>query len=557
MEERIWHKSYAPGVPWSLEYEKITIPASLTRSAQRFPGHTALNYMGRFISFLELDSQVNRFARALTSLGVKKGDRVAVCLPNVPQAIIANMAVLRMGAVVVQVNPLYTERELIHQLSDSGACLVVTLALLAPRMKKVMPFTAVEKVVACHIPSFLPFIKRLLFPLVKKGMTAKLKPDPAVYEFMKLTASQPPDPVEDQGDWDGLAALLYTGGTTGVAKGVMLTHSNLSKNVQQFSAWFPDLPPGSQSMVGNFPVFHSAGFTAIQNFCIFNGHQNILVPRPEPAINMEIIKKYRPSFLPAVPTIFVGLLADPKFRETDLSCIRGFFSGAAPLAAETIRQLTSLTGAGICEVYGLTETTPVATVTPWGGIIKPGTVGLPLPDTEIRLVDPEDHAREVPVGEPGEVAIRGPQVMAGYYNRPEETAKALDREGWFYSGDIGRLDEDGYLAIVDRKKDMIIAGGYNIYPVELDNVLFEHPKVLEAATVGVPDDYRGETVKAFVVVKPGETLTAEEIKAFCRERLAAYKVPRIVEFVDELPKSAVGKILRRELRDRELKKKAP
>jgi long-chain acyl-CoA synthetase len=277
------------------------------------------------------------------------------------------------------------------------------------------------------------------------------------------------------------------------------------------------------------------------------------VPRPEPAINIEIIKKYKPTFLPGVPTIFVGLLADPKFRKLDMSSIKGFFSGAAPLAADTIRDLKQLTGADMCEVYGSTENTPVVSVTPWGGKIKPGTVGCPVPDTDVKIVDLETGQTEMPLGEPGEIIIKGPQIMKGYYKKPDETAKVL-KDGWFYSGDIGKFDQDGYLTIVDRKKDMIIAGGYNVYPVELDNVLFDHPKILEACTIGVPDAYRGETVKAFVVVKPGESLTEEDVMTYCRQNLAAYKIPRQVEFVDELPKSAVGKILRRELRDKELAK---
>jgi long-chain acyl-CoA synthetase len=278
-----------------------------------------------------------------------------------------------------------------------------------------------------------------------------------------------------------------------------------------------------------------------------------MVPRPEPEINIEIIKKYKPTFLPSVPTIFVGLLAHPEFRKLDLSCLKGFFSGAAPLASETIRDLKELSGRTLCEVYGLTETAPCATVTPWGGTIKPGTAGVPLPDTDVKIVDSEQPDKELEIEEVGEIVIKGPQVMMGYYKKPQETAQVL-QDGWLYTGDIGKFDQDGYLTIVDRKKDMIIASGYNIYPVEIDDVLFDHPKILEACAIGVPDEYRGETVKAFIVVKEGETLTQEEIVSYCKEKLAAYKVPKIIEFMDELPKSAVGKILRRELREMELKK---
>ena len=555
MEEKLWHKSYAEGVPKTLDYEKITISQALTRSAKKFPSHTALNYMGKLITYAELDGLVNSFARALQAEGIQPDDKVAVCLPNIPQVIIANLAVFRVGAVTVQVNPLYTERELAYQINDADARLVVTLTLLIPRMEKIKPETKLEKIIGCHINTFLPFPKKQLFPLVKKAMYRKVVPTETVKVFKDLISRYPSDAMEDLSQWDQLGALLYTGGTTGVSKGVMLTHANLSCNVQQFVAWFPDLKPGEERLVGNFPVFHSAGFTAIQNMITWQAWEDIMVPRPEPEINIEILKKYKPTFLPGVPTIFIGLLDSAEFRSMDLTFIKGFFSGAAPLAADTIKDLKDLTGAMMCEVYGSTETAPVATVTPWGGTIKPGTVGIPVPDTDIKIVDASDPDKELPTGEAGEVVIKGPQIMQGYYKKPEETEKVL-KDGWFYSGDLGCFDEDGYLKIVDRKKDMIIAGGYNIYPVELDGVLFDHPKILEAATIGVKDEYRGETVKAFVVVKEGETLTEQEVIDFCKENLAAYKVPKIVEFIEELPKTTVGKVLRRKLVEMEEAKKA-
>ena len=553
MDEKFWHKSYAPGVPKTLNYEKITVSEALSRTAKNFPEHTALNYMGKRINYRALDGLVNQFARALQDMDVNPGDKVAVCLPNIPQVIIANLAIFRIGAVTVQNNPLYTERELTYQLNDSESKHVITLTLLIPRMQKIKPQTQLQKIIGCHINTYLPFPKKQLFPLVKKDMYRKVEPTEDVLVFKDVIVNYSADPLPDQSKWDELGALLYTGGTTGVSKGVMLSHANLSSNVQQFNSWFPDLKPGEERLVGNFPVFHVAGFTAVQNMICWQGWENIMVPRPEPKINIEIIKKYKPTFLPAVPTIFVGLLADPEFRKLDFSSLKGFFSGAAPLAADTIRDLKEVTGATMCEVYGATETAPVATVTPWGGTIKPGTVGVPIPDTDVKIVDVEDPSKTLGIGEPGEIAIKGPQIMMGYYKKPEETETAL-KDGWFFTGDIGQFDEDGYLSVVDRKKDMIIAGGYNIYPVELDDVLMGHPKILEACAIGVPHEYRGETVKAFIVVKAGETLTEEEITAYCKEKLAAYKVPKIFEFIDELPKSAVGKVLRRKLRDMELEK---
>ncbi|MBW2491353.1 MAG: long-chain fatty acid--CoA ligase [Deltaproteobacteria bacterium] len=550
MENRLWHKSYGPGVPKSLDYERTTISEALTRSAKNFPNHIALNYMGKKITYAELDRLVNSFARSLQDIGIQEGDKVGVCLPNIPQAIIANLAIFRIGAVTVQNNPLYTERELAYQLNDSDARIVITLALLIPRMEKIKPETKIEKIVGCHVHTYLPFPKKQLFPFIKKDMYKKIVPTKDIKVFNDLIGHYSSAPVKDCSKWDEPGALLYTGGTTGFSKGVMLSHANLSCNVQQLDAWFSDLRPGEDKLVGNLPVFHSAGFTGIQNFIIWQALENILVPRPEPNIHIEILKKYRPTILPGVPTIYIGLLANPDFGKLDLSFIKGFFSGAAPLASDTIRDLKDCTGAMMCEAYGLTETAPFVTVNPWGGTVKPGTVGVPLPDTDIRIVDVNDIEKELPLGEVGEIVIKGPQIMMGYYKNPEETAKVI-KDGWVYSGDIGCFDEDGYLKIVDRKKDMIIAGGYNIYPVELDDVLFDHPKILEACTLGVHDGYRGETVKAFVVVKKGETLTEGEIITYCRENLAPYKVPKLIEFIDELPKSAIGKVLRRKLKEME------
>ena len=552
--EKSWHKSYAPGVPQEIEFERVTMPEALTRNAKQFSNHTALLYMGKKIFYPELERLVNRFGRALMDMGVKKGDKVAMLLPNIPQIVIANYATFRIGAVAVMNNPLYTERELEYQLNDSDSKILVTLDLLLPRALILKGKTKIEKIITCHINDYLPFPKKQLFPMVKKQMYRKVGAQKDVYQFLDLIKKYPNGPLENAAGWDDLAAFIYTGGTTGVSKGVMLTHSNLSCNVQQFGVWFPDLKKGEESVLAVFPFFHSAGFTAIQNYSLWAGFKNILVPRPEPGSIIEMLKKFRPHFLPAVPTIFVGLLNSEEFRKMDLSFIKGFFSGAAPLAADTIQQLKDLTGATMLEVYGLTETAPIATVTPWGGKMKPGTVGVPVPNTDVKVVDVETGKEEMKQGVPGEVIIKGPQVMKGYYKKPEETAAVL-KEGWLYTGDIGFFDEDGYLSIVDRKKDMIIASGYNIYPREIDEILFEHPKVLEACAIGIPDAYRGETVKAFIVVKPGETLTEEEITQWCKEKLAAYKVPKMIEFVDALPKSAIGKILRREVKEMDKKKK--
>lgn len=554
MEEKIWYKSYAPGIKPNIDYQKVTISQALTRSAENYPDKTAINFMGKKISYAELNGMVNQFSRLLIDLGVQEGDKVAVCTPNIPQLIVTNLAIFRIGAVAVQNNPLFSERELEYQLADSDSKIIITFSLLVPRIQKIMPNTKIQKIIACHIHSYLPPLLRVLFPVVKKAMCKKIEPTEDLLVFKDEIVKYSPEPVEDKSRWEALSTLLYTGGTTGVSKGVMLSHANISSNVQQIVGWFTGMDPGVHKMAGTIPVFHSAGYTVVQNLNIWQGWEDILIPRPDPETIYGVLKKNKPTILPGVPTIFVGLLNNPKFRKMDLSFIRGFFSGAAPLAMETIRDLKELTGATMVEVYGMTEASPVATATPWGAKIKAGTVGVPFPDTDIKIVDVDNWKKELPVGEAGEIAIKGPQIMMGYYNKPEETKNAL-KEGWFYSGDIGVFDDEGYLSIVDRKKDMIIAGGYNIYPVELDNTLYDHPKILEACTVGVPDKYRGETVKAFIVPKPGETLTEEEIIAFCKERLSAYKVPKIIEFMDELPKSAIGKVLRRKLREMEMEKR--
>ncbi|MBW1643752.1 MAG: long-chain fatty acid--CoA ligase [Deltaproteobacteria bacterium] len=554
MEDRIWHKSYHPEVPKSLDYEDISMPEILSRTAKKFPDRDALIFMGKKITYLELDQLVNQFANALIEIGVKQGDRVALLLPNIPQIVIAYYGIWRVGAVPVPNNPLYTDRELEHQFNDSGATSLVTLDLLAPRMLALRSNTNVKQIISCHINDYLPFPLKQLYPVLKKDMYKKFKKEPDFYEFTQLMKSAPLKQPDISISLDGLALIPYTGGTTGPSKGVELSHRSVSYITQSVKAWFFDLQDSYERELAVFPFFHLAGFTAVMNVCILAGWTDILVPRPEPPAVLDMILKYKPTIIPAVPTIYVGLLALPKFKKSDLTFVKGFFSGAAPMALESINDLKDATGADLVEAYGMTESTTIITLTPWRGTLKSGSVGVPIPDTDLKIVDIDTGKKEMNVGEEGEVIFKGPQMCLGYYNKPDETANSI-RDGWFYTGDIGKLDEDGYLYIVDRKKDMIIAGGFNIYPRDIDEVLFEHPKVLEACAIGVPDEYRGETVKAYIVPKPGETLTEEELNSFCRERLSAYKVPKIYEFIDELPKSAVGKILRKELRTLDAAKK--
>lgn len=547
-----WLKMYAPGVPEKIEFDQITMSRVLSRTAKQYPTYTALNWMGNKISYSQLEQLVNQFARALVDLGVRSGDKVALLMPNLPQTVIADYATLRIGAVCVMNNPLYTERELKHQLNDSDSKVIVGLDLLLPRMLNLKKETGLERIVTCHINDYLPFPKKQLYPLVKKAMYRKIEPQEGVDQFTDLIGKYSPDPVEDLSAWDDLAALLYTGGTTGLSKGVMQTNANLSVNVQQFAAWLPGIKPG-EKLLADLPYFHTAGFTIMQNLPVWMGLEAITVPRPDPENVLDAIKKYKPDYLPGVPTIYNGLLNNKDFQTMDLSFIKGYFSGGAPLPIDTYNRLKDLNGSDLLSIYGLTECTVTATVSPWGGLVKPGTEGIPVPNTEIKIVDLETGSNEMPDGEPGEILIKGPQVMKGYYKNPEATAATL-RDGWLYTGDIGFMDEEGYLTVVDRKKDIIIAGGFNIYPNEIDEILFSHPKIAEACTIGVPDQYRGETVKAYVVLHEGETMNAGEIEDFCRASLAPYKIPKQVEFIDELPKSSVGKILRRALKEQELNK---
>lgn len=547
--KRIWHQWYPPGVPPHVGIEPVTMPQALARMAERHPQRTACIYMGKQITYGALQRMVNVFANALQDLGVGEGDMVGMLLPNIPQIIIADYATQALGAVTVMNNPLYTERELVHQLNDSETTTLITLDLLVPRVLKIKKETRVRTIISCHINDYLPFPKKQLFPWVKNKMYRKDDPGESVMPFMQLMGRYPYTGVANRARWEKTAALIYTGGTTGVSKGAELTHANISSVVQQFSAWFPELgPENAERLLGIYPIFHSAGYSVSQNMIIWNGWTCILVPRPDPVIITEMLKKFKPDFLPGVPTIYVGLLNHAPFRQLDLSFIKGYFGGAAPLADDTLNQLKKLHGAIIHDVYGATENTAFATCTPWQGNVKPGTVGIPLPNTDLKIVDLETGLDITDPDREGEICVKGPQVMKGYYNNPAETAAVL-KEGWLYLGDIGRMDADGYLTIVDRKKDLIVAGGFNVYPKEIDEVLMGHPDILEACTIGVPDEYRGETVKCYVVPIGDKTLDEAEILAFCRRNLAAYKVPRQILIADALPKTAVGKIKRKSVRE--------
>ena len=549
-----WLNHYEAGIPEHLQYETICLPDCLKRSAKRFPDKMALSFQGYQITFARLDEMVDRFAACLTDFGICKGDSVAILLPNTIPCVVAYYASLRIGAITVMNNPLYSDRELLHQFNDSEAKVLVTLDLLGNRMIDLRPQTQIKQIVITSIGDYLPFPKNLLFPLVgkKKGLAAKVKPAEDIYQWKALIARYTPNPPRVALDFEDVAMYQYTGGTTGVSKGVMLTHGNLSKQIQHICAWFPSFG-ADEIMLGALPFFHVFGLSTAMNLAIYIGWGNILVPKPQPPQLLEAISKYKPTFAPLVPTMYIGMLEHPDIEKTDLTSIKGCFSGSAPLPVEVITEFEEKTGATIVEGYGLTESCPVTHVNPFKGQRKIGSIGLPVPDTLCRIVDLRDSETDVPVGESGELLIKGPQIMKGYWKRPDATAETLT-DGWLHTGDIAKMDEDGYFYIVDRKKDLIISGGYNVYPRDIEEVFFEHPKVMEATAIGIPHPKRGESVKVFVVLKEGQKASAEELMTYCRDKLAKYKWPTEIEFREDLPKTNVGKVLKKDLRAEELEK---
>ena len=550
-----WLNHYESGVPEHLQYETICLPDCLKRSAKRFPDKMALSFQGYEITFSKLDEMVDRFAACLTDFGVQPGDSVAILLPNTIPCVVAYYASMRIGAVTVMNNPLYSDRELHHQFTDSEAKVLITLDLLGNRMIDLRPQTQIKQIVITSIGDYLPFPKNLLFPLVgkKKGLAAKVKPAADVYQWKALISKYAPNPVQVPLNFEDVAMYQYTGGTTGVSKGVMLTHENLSKQIQHICAWFPEFGP-DEIMLGALPFFHVFGLSTAMNLAIYSGWGNVLVPKPQPAQLLEAISKYKPTFAPLVPTMYIGMLEHPDIGRTDLTSIKGCFSGSAPLPVEVIHEFEKKTGATIVEGYGLTESCPVTHVNPFKGQRKIGSIGLPIPDTLCRIVDLKNSETDMPVGESGELLIKGPQIMKGYWKRPDATAESLT-DGWLHTGDIAQMDEDGYFYIVDRKKDLIISGGYNVYPRDIEEVFFEHPKVMEATAIGIPHPKRGEAVKVFVVLKEGKQATAEELMAYCQDKLAKYKWPTEIEFRQDLPKTNVGKVLKKDLRAEELGKR--
>ncbi|MBW1812775.1 MAG: long-chain fatty acid--CoA ligase, partial [Deltaproteobacteria bacterium] len=537
-----WLKHYVNGVPEDIEFEDVFLPDFLERWALKRPDVHALIFQGYKMSFKELKDKVDRLATSLSGFGIKKGDSVAILLPNVIPCVISYYAILRIGAIVVMNNPLYSDRELEHQFNDSGAKVLITLDLFCKRMTELKQKTGIRQIIYTSIGDYLPFPKNYLFKLVakKKGLAADVKPAADVYDWKDILVKTSPSPPAVKLAFDDVAMYQYTGGTTGVSKGAMLTHRNISYNTQQFIALFPSLKGGKEVCLAAPPYFHAFGLTAAMNASIQMGWTQIVIPKPQPDELLAAIKKFKPTVVYLVPTMFIGILDRPDFDKVDMKFVKLCGSGGGALPVEVLKKIEKKTGCSFTEGYGMTEASPITHMNPFGGLTKPGSVGVPIPNTLARIVDLEDGETDVPVGEIGEIVFQGPQVMKGYLNMPDETANAL-KGGWLHSGDIGKMDEDGYFYVVDRKKDMVISGGYNVYPLEIERVYDDHPKIAEAAAIGVPHPTRGEQVKLIIVLKEGESATEEEIIKYCSDKLAKYKWPTIVEFRSELPRSAIGK----------------
>ena len=558
--EKLWLKHYDPGVPETIDYPRVALQQLLEESANRFPKQTAIIFPGAFddehlMSYRDLAEKSNRLANALIDLGVKKGDRVALLLPNCPQFVISYYAVLKAGGIVVATNPLYSPREIEFQLNDCGAETIILLSLFYRTVMGLKERTNLKNVVVTNIKEYLPPQSRKMFTMFverQEGHRVRIPKVKNIHKFQDLLHRFDPTPTSVAVDPDDVVMFQYTGGTTGLSKAAVATHFNVLANVFQMRAWGEPLglKEGEEVILGVMPLFHIYGMVVVMHFSVLTGSAMVLLPRWETEQVLKAINRYKPAFFPGVPTMYVALNSHPKVSEYDLRSIKLCNSGAAPLPLEVQQTFAELTGAKLSEGYGLSEAPTATHANPVVGMRKTGTIGVPLPDVEAKIMDAETGEKELPVGEVGELVIRAPQVMKGYWNRPEETEMAL-RKGWLYTGDLATMDEDGFFSIVDRKKEMIIAGGFNIYPREVEEVLYEHPKIKEAVCFGVPDPYRGQTVKVCIVLREGETVTPDEITEFCQPRLARYKMPKLVEFRDGLPKTLIGKVLRRVLVEEE------
>jgi long-chain acyl-CoA synthetase len=551
MDERPWLKKYDQGVPHQIDYPNVPVFNLLEQSARKYADAPCTIFKGAKISFKEMDEITDRLAAGLVEMGVKKGDRVGIFMPNTPQFVIAYFAALKAGGVVVATNPLYTAREIEYQVNDAGIEVMLVMSNFYNTIKKVQAKTRIRTCVVTNLKETLPPILSFLFSLTreKKGGFRIQLAEGDVWMQDLINKHKPEDRPKIEIGGDDVALFQYSGGTTGTSKGAISLHRNLVANALQIRSWFVSAEEGKEVTLMAIPLFHVYGMVAGMLFSILCGSAMVMVPNAKDLKDdLDNIQKYKATIFPGVPTLYNAINNHPDVLagKYNLSTIKACISGSAPLMRETKEKFEALTGGVVFEGYGLSEAPTATHCNPLLGENRTGSIGLPLSDVDARIISLDDEVTVLPVGEIGELVIKGPQVFVGYHMMPTETTNAL-RDGWLYTGDIARMDEDGYFYIVDRKKELIKPGGYQVWPREVEEVIAAHPKVLEVGVAGIPDAYRGETVKAWVVVKPGEALSEEEIKDWCKERLAKFKVPTQIEFRSELPKTTVGKILRREL----------
>jgi long-chain acyl-CoA synthetase len=551
MSERPWLNNYDAGVPQTIDYPAIPLFDLLSQAAEKYPEAACTIFKGARITYQEMDVITDRLAAGLASIGVSKGDRVGIFMPNTPQFVMAYFAVLKLGAIVVAVNPLYTARELIHQTNDAGLEVMLVMSNFYNLVKEVQPETKIKTLVVTNIKETLPPVLAFLFTLTKEkkdGFRIQLTEDDYWMQDL-INEHQPEQRPQVEVSPDDDALFQYSGGTTGISKAAIAMHRNLVANAIQIRSWMVEAKDGEETVLMAIPLFHVYGMVVGMLFGIYTGSGLVMIPNPRDLNDLlSNAQKYKTTIFPGVPTLYNAINNHPDVLagKYDLSSIKACISGSAPLMRETKESFEEITGGVLFEGYGLSEAPTASHCNPLQGENRTGSIGLPFPDVDCRIVSLDDEVTDLPPGEIGELVLKGPMVMRGYHNMPTETANAL-RDGWLYTGDIARMDEEGYFYIVDRKKELIKPSGYQVWPREVEEVISEHPKVLEVGVAGIPDPYRGETVKAWVVVRPGESLTEDDIKDWCRDKLASYKVPSQVEFRDELPKTTIGKILRREL----------
>ena len=551
MNDRPWVAHYDDGVPATIDYPAFPLHEFLEQAAEKYPDKPCTIFNGAEVTFKEMNDLTDSLAAGFASLGVKKGDRVGIFIPNTPQFVMAYYGLLKLGAVVVATNPLYTEREIIHQVNDAGVELMVLMTNNYEKVKAIQDQTKIKRIVATNIKEALPPVLRILFTLLrekKAGFRVALR-DNDVWMMDLANQFQPSDRPQVEIAADDTVLFQYSGGTTGLSKGVVATHRGCVANMNQISAWNTTFVDGEETVLMAIPLYHAYGMVVGMNYGIMKGAALVMVPDPRNIKDLlDNIQKYKPTMFPGVPALYNAINNHPDVAsgKYDLGSIKFCLSGSAPLLRETKERFEEITGGVLVEGYGLSEA-PVAThCNPVLGENRTGSIGLPLPDVECRVVDLDDGMTVLEQGEVGELLIKGPQVMKGYHNMPTETMNTV-REGWLYTGDIVYMDEDGFFFIVDRKKELIKPGGFQVWPREVEEVIQDHPAVLEVGVAGIPDANSGEAVKAWVVLKEGQTASADDIRAWCKEHLAGYKVPKQIDFRDELPKTTVGKILRREL----------